>query len=311
MEKFQKFSSKKIFVYGKVSHEKIFLELSKADFLLMPSRFLETFWLVALESLSAWVPVIGFRKGWLLQFIPASLALDESQPVESFLKIIEKNLYDTVDISHFLLENWRKNLIELTKNFSKILLVHDYEEEIGGAEVYVQNLKKELQQIGKEVEFFGFQWKISPKVRRKLFFSSLFGKKQEKELSQKIAQFQPDLIWSHTILRYIGVGGMKAIKKSNIPHYIMHHDLWLFVSRPSRIFSLQDIPKNQNLGSWIFPEKKFSGQIIATIKWIIIKRIFSKIPHQTIHIVPSEFMIPIVKNADSEQVKLFSHTIFK
>lgn len=43
--------------------------LIKSDFTLMPSRFLETFWLSALESLAMWVPVIWFKKWWLENFI--------------------------------------------------------------------------------------------------------------------------------------------------------------------------------------------------------------------------------------------------
>jgi len=43
--------------------------LKKSDFTLMPSRFIETFWLSALESLAEWVPVIWFKKGGLKQFV--------------------------------------------------------------------------------------------------------------------------------------------------------------------------------------------------------------------------------------------------
>jgi len=43
--------------------------LRKSDFTLMPSRFLETFGLSALESLAEWIPVIWFKKWGLKQFV--------------------------------------------------------------------------------------------------------------------------------------------------------------------------------------------------------------------------------------------------
>ena len=43
--------------------------LANIDYCLMPSEFLETFWLSALNALSWWVPVIWYKKWWLEPFI--------------------------------------------------------------------------------------------------------------------------------------------------------------------------------------------------------------------------------------------------
>ena len=43
--------------------------LPNIDYCLMPSEFLETFWLSALNALSWWVPVIWYKKWWLEPFI--------------------------------------------------------------------------------------------------------------------------------------------------------------------------------------------------------------------------------------------------
>ncbi len=53
---------KKIYFFGWQSQEMIRNVLKVSHFSLMPSRFLETFGLSALESLSEGIPVIGFRK---------------------------------------------------------------------------------------------------------------------------------------------------------------------------------------------------------------------------------------------------------
>lgn len=58
----------------------------------MPSRFLETFGLSALESLSEGVPVIGFQKGGLIPFIPKELAVpfsaNDEENIETFSNTI-------------------------------------------------------------------------------------------------------------------------------------------------------------------------------------------------------------------------------
>lgn len=75
------------------------------------------------------------------------MALSRENPVDDFFKIISKSISKIPNIEKFSYENWQKNLSELTKNFEKILLVHDYFDTIGGAEIYVHRLKSELEKI--------------------------------------------------------------------------------------------------------------------------------------------------------------------
>jgi len=49
------------------------------DFCLMPSTFLETFGLTAVNSLSMWIPVIGFAKWWLTQFIQSKYDISKAE----------------------------------------------------------------------------------------------------------------------------------------------------------------------------------------------------------------------------------------
>lgn len=75
------------------------------------------------------------------------MALSQEKPVDDFFQIISKSISKIPNIEKFSYENWQKNLRELTKNFEKILLVHDYFDVIGGAEIYVHRLKSELEKI--------------------------------------------------------------------------------------------------------------------------------------------------------------------
>ena len=59
----------------------------------MPSEFLETFWLSALNALSRWVPVIWYKKWWLEPFIfqECNLFLAKwNTTAERIVSIVEK-----------------------------------------------------------------------------------------------------------------------------------------------------------------------------------------------------------------------------
>jgi glycosyltransferase involved in cell wall biosynthesis len=58
-----------LFYHGRLPKEQTIMWMSKAQYTLMPSLFLETFGLVALDSLASGIPVIGEKKGGLTPFI--------------------------------------------------------------------------------------------------------------------------------------------------------------------------------------------------------------------------------------------------
>lgn len=131
----------------------------------MPSEFLETFGLVALESLHAGIPVIGYKKGGVIPFIHDRLALDLGDSVGSCIRILQeifagtiekKAIHDSFDLSPYSLSAWRKNLQLLLEEMGdpqRILIVNDYMLPIGGAEVYTFFLISELEKAGKEVTY--------------------------------------------------------------------------------------------------------------------------------------------------------------
>lgn len=132
----------------------------------MPSTFLETFGLSALESLSRGVPVAGFSKGGIVPFLlDDALRLPEG---ENFLRSLQilANAPDSV------VDEWKAKAASVVSGYSeqafltrlrsllpkeskKILLVTDFVGNIGGIETYVKNLSDTLVSAGYEVRTVG------------------------------------------------------------------------------------------------------------------------------------------------------------
>ncbi|MBP6981306.1 glycosyltransferase family 4 protein [Candidatus Gracilibacteria bacterium] len=126
---FQKYP-KNVCYFGKVDSQKLSKLYKENDLLFMPSRFLETFGLTALESLASGTPVLGFSKGGLVSFIPDSLAIDPHNPVnDCILKIrsfLEFGIPEPISIDEFRKETWIKNLTNLFFPSQNIVILHDY-----------------------------------------------------------------------------------------------------------------------------------------------------------------------------------------
>ncbi len=310
LEDLKKRENEKIFVHGQVDSKTLNTFFTKANLTFMPSRFLETFGLVALESLSCGTPVCGFKKGGLEDMIPPSLALDEKNPVESFFEIVKNADFELENTEKFSYENWLKNLENLVKNHKKILLVSDYKTHVGGAETYTTNLKKSLENLGKTVKIVGYEKEISPLMRKFLFILSPFAFWRGRALQKEIEKFNPDLIWCGTIMRYFWPWGVKTIAKNrNIKKYITHHDIGLICKSPSKIYDENQIPKSLKLSDWIRRERNIFSILITTGKWLYIRWIWKYISHFDTHLAPAKWLQNHLPKNISVQV--FPHTIFK
>jgi len=202
--------------YGRVSSEKMQELYRQVDILFMPSRFLETFGLTALEALTCGTPVCAPAKWGLRPFVTPGLTLDESRPVESFHEILCKRLtwekWELPDIRDFSEENWNNKLSELFESSNNILIVHDYEEKIGWAEHYIELVRGSLQDLWKHVSFYGYRGQTTVWKRRIMFIFSIFAFWRGITLYNILKEKQIDTIWMHSILRYIGPWWALAVK---------------------------------------------------------------------------------------------------
>jgi len=283
-----------IHYHGRQPFENIKKQLKKSDYSIMPSIFLETFGLSALESLSEGVPVIGIKKGWLTPFILDELSIgdENSSRTESW-----DNLYAI--IKHCSTEkqkeqNWTekenkdkhrikqakqtaeqynsKNRITRFKSLSKrktlsgkkVLLVSDYKTELGGIETYLYKVKKLLEQEGVSVKTIGAnisKRKIGTLKRRALFFLSSYNIFFKHKLTNIIKKEKPDLVRYHSVLRHIGHQGI--INKKDIPANsqtrLMYHDLGYFTAFPSNISFTNQIPQNLSRKEFFNKHKQASN----------------------------------------------------
>ncbi len=304
--------SENIHVYWQVDHDFMRNILSDTTFVLMPSYMLETFGLVALETLIQWVPVVGFSKWWLSDFIHPDLILDIDNPVSSFIDIIHRWEYPLMDISKFSYENWLSELKILTEWKQKILLVNDYITRVGGAETYMFFLKKSLIEIGKNVELYGYEKPVNRYIRILLMLITPIAFWRGIRLSKKIKNYTPDLIWMHSVMRYVWPYAIAAVAKTWIPQYITHHDLGLVSLRPSEIYTESDIPKSASLADWM-PKKANIFIIMTTwLKWLYVSYIWSFLGNQYIqHIIPSTWMEKYYQKYTDRTVIVYPHTVFK
>ncbi len=304
--------------YWKLWIEKMRELYRMSDFLLMPSRFLETFGLTALESLASWTPVIGIRKGWLIHFIPEDLALDEEEPVHSLLRILRKyhsvNPPEALDVTQYDKKNWMLQLDQIFAWKKKILLIHDYDDLIGGAEYYLEMVKCTLIDLGKEVEFYSYHGKTSIWKRRLMFICSPFAFWRWYSLKQKLQQFSPDALWMHSILRYVWVWWVRSVTQyraeKDIPVFLSHHDVGLLAAFPQYITDESQIPTESTCWSFTLISQWWIRRCSSSLKWLIVRILKESLPKNTKHIIFAAFLERHIRNHFSDaDIMILPHPV--
>jgi glycosyltransferase involved in cell wall biosynthesis len=313
LEKIKKNWNIHLHIYGKLSHNEVLTEIKKWDLLCMPSRFLETFWLVALEALSEWVRVCWPKVGGLKELISPGLDISMKHPVEDILKILIRIHHDTNIIQDSLIQysywNWKKNLEWIIQDRKNILIIHDYNRVIWWAEVYIDFLQHEIRSSGWHVKRFWHTGSISRVSRiiqaviAPLAFWRYF------EVKNIIQKSHADLIWIHSILRYIWPWWILAIMRSNREVIMSHHDLGLIVPRPSKLESEDQIPHVLSLKDFVRNSQNPLEWILRSIKYIYIKLIWILLEWISTHIVPSDFMKLPLSDLSGKKTLVFPHTL--
>lgn len=289
----------------------------QADILFMPSRFLETFWLTALESLACGTSVVGIRKGWLIEFIPKQYDIDENNAILSSVRIFRNIIEDKLTVENLSIENYRKNiwlehLNALFGRYESVALMHDYSDKIGGAEYYVDFLSQSLIESWYIASRLSYNWKTSPWKRRILFIFSLFAFWRYFQVKKFLSHVHPDAIWMHSILRYFWFWWVLAIKNYSkvawVSIFLSHHDIWLIAPFPQNIYREQQIPKSTSLYhfvEWISLKMK----CIALCKYFYVRIIKSAVPKNITHVIFSPFLSNSIQaHFPNDRAIVFPHT---
>lgn len=348
------------YVFGKWKYEKDLLDLwqkhnsihffgwqpldtirkyqENCDFCLMPSTFLETFGLTALNALSMWIPVIWFAKWWLIQFIPSKYDISKAKWDDDTEKLYNKlleiiKLYNEWKINP---ENEKKKALATAKNFTvekrfeniqpiiwkekKILLVSDFKSRLWWIETYLYDVAEILNNKWYEVKIYWANiptWRIGKLCRYLGMVLAIWNIVDAIRLKNVSRKFMPKLIWYNSTLRRLGRLPIKALNNHRSKKLMMYHDLGYFHPYPSQVTSESMVHTPLNLKNFI---SSANTRNPIKIIWILFKyrsvHLLTKWLKKSvdIHLVPSQFLGKIVSDSlqiSPKKIQTLSHFIQK
>ena len=334
LDLWQKYSS--IHFFWRQPLEVIKRYQENCHFCLVPSTFLETFWLTALNSLSMWIPVIGFAKWWLIQFIESKYGISKIWWIDDTHKLF--NLVETIvrdfnswkidlekekkkalsTAKKYTVEKWIENAEELFGKPKRILLVSDFKSKLWWIETYIHDVADILEDKWYEVKIYGTEipnWLFWNILRKFGLVLSLWNFVDAIRLKRVARKFMPKIIRYHSTLRRLGRYSVKQLSTHKSKKFVMYHDLWYFHPYPSEVTDEKMVKVPLNLKNFVSSANtKNPIKIIAMFfKYICVKLLSKQLKNSVdTHLVPSEFMENIVHdsfNLNSKKVKTFSHFV--
>lgn len=298
------------------SKKEIIWQRKQADYFIMPSTFLETFWLTACESLLCWVPVIGNKKWWLIPFIDDTLDIQQilwENDWEKLYILISKLIDNNIS------KTWYESLIQTTRktytttqwitsierifwnNKNKILMISDFiNYNWGGIETHIHDACHLLQDNNYDITIYGNQAPTGKRATLKkltLMTKSLCNIWDYYTIWKEIKRKRIWLIWRHSISRVIWQLPLRGTDNTT-QQIITHHELGLFHPFPSKTTDENQIPDARSLTAFIKAGQtnNFFKKIAIIGKYCMIRCIHKQLQKKIkTHIVPSARMIPMVR----------------
>lgn len=314
--------------------------LENIDYCLMPSLCVETFGLSAVNVLDWGIPVVGFKKWGLMPFIREEydIARCEGQSLQEKFETQIENLIkeyknQTPDFFSHLSQECKQiaqryskdrrfeNFQQMSFDFKckKILLVSDFINPIWGIETYLHEVKTLLMSKGYQVKLFGSHCPSGfwGRVKKYLWLSlSLVNIFEAYRFKKFVEAENPDLIWFHSVLRREWRMPISALEHIKVPKRMMYHDLGYFHPYPSKVQNPEEV-KDLSFTSFIKMAKTKNPFKLVFVagKWLslrLLKKTFNT--HIDKHLVPSSFMVPLVKRAigvSTDKIQTLEHFIQK
>ncbi len=301
--------------HGHLPKEQIIPIWKTCQYTIMPSQFLETFGLTALDSLWLWIPVIAYPKWALLQFLTPETSLSYWQDFDTILTDILQNFDSKTwqELSIRCLERFqhytKKKRIARFRELSglktgTILLISDYIVDIGGIESFIINAKALLEENGYKVFLIWSSLKRTAIQRFRSLRTTLYNTSQTNKLKYMVRTTEPDLLRRHSVHRQLGRLPLKSMKKFKGQQRVMYHDFGLFHPYPSRVYDEQQLYYGRGLIQFLLAAKRSPGMThsrrllslgLLKLKRMTISLIRKLLRKQIdLHLVPSEYMERIV-----------------
>ena len=310
--------------------------LKNIDYCLMPSRFLETFGLSAINVLKRGIPVVGFKKWGLIPFINNEYDINQckgssdfSRFSEMLLKLEEekrtqnKSFYEALALhskqvaEKYTKEKWFEHFQSLSFDFKlkKIVMVSDFINKIWGIETYIHDVKSLLEEKWYEVVLF---WNVCPKGRAwkwKKFIGiglGCFNFFEAIRFLRFVKKEKPDLIWYHSMIRWMGWMPLWMTRNMKTKKWMMYHDFWYFTPYPHALWDTKEL-EILTFRHYIHlaHTKNPLKLLLVAGKYFSLSLLVNQLKKQIhLHLTPSEFMVPIVEKSfglPKWKVKSFNH----
>ena len=323
--------------------------LPNIDYCLMPSEFLETFWLSALNALSWWVPVIWYKKWWLEPFIfqECNLFLAKwNTTSERIVSIVEKLAQKTNPerikdketlewkikklLPEYTEDTWHKRFLQLAsikdEDKKKILIVSDFINKAWWIETYIHDVKDLLESHWHEVIL---RWSTLPSwskwKRKKRLWLLLFPFNfwSSCNLKNILEEEKPDIIRFNSLLRWLWPNVVKTawkwkkLNKSDCKLWMMYHDFWYFYPFPSQLYHIEDCKTPLSMKNFV-SAYKWNNPIKKLAVWFKyirlqpLKKVLKK--EIDLHLSPSDCVSNIARDSYKiweKKCKSFPHFIQK
>ena len=306
---------KEIHMFGWKSIEEIKRYAINCQYCLVPSTFLETFGLTALNALTWRLPVIGYKKWGLIPFVEEALDLSKQrwttvgEQLHNMMKwiltgkIYSKSTKSAEERQTQYSIDARKNKVRLMlDDKKKILLVSDFTSKVGGIETYIHDVKAILESMWYEVRIFGTTLSRGQAGKRKKLagiawwvcnFVDAF------RLWRLCSQRKPDVIRYNSVLRWLGWMSIWATKNSGAERRMMYHDFGYVYPFPYVLKDTKQVitPLNWKHFKTMAGTKNPLKLLLVLGKYISLTRIKKQMKSMDLHMVPSLFMEGIVKDS--------------
>ena len=340
---------KNVHFFGWKPLDEIKKYLANIDYCLMPSEFLETFGLSALNALSWWVPVIWYKKWGLEPFIfqECNLFLAKwNTTAERIVSIVEKlakktnpeRIKDKEELEwkikkllpEYTEDAWYERFLKLANSKDedkrKILIVSDFINKAWWIETYIHDVKNLLESRWHEVIL---RWSALPAwskwQRKKRFWLLLspFNFWSVSSLNEVLQNEKPDILRFNSLLRWLGHNVVKTAwkwrkeNKSDSKFWMMYHDFGYFYPFPSELYFIEDcktpLTKKNFVSAYKWKNPITKLAVWCKFYWLQpLKKVLKK--EIDLHLSPSDCITNIARDSywiPEKKCKSFPHFIQK